>query len=70
MWQDPVVMDTRSLRELYAAQFGHDADAIFDDILRRQATRGERLVTFTPRAPLTSKDNKVQGVQEFRHPIP
>jgi hypothetical protein len=27
MWKDPIVAETRSLREQYANQFGHNADA-------------------------------------------
>ena len=49
MWQDPIVAETRALREQYASQFGHDADAIFQDILRRQAMPGKVLVSFPPR---------------------
>ncbi len=36
MWKDPIVTETRSLKEQYANQFGHNADAIFEDILRRK----------------------------------
>jgi hypothetical protein len=36
MWQDPIVKETRALREQYVSKFKHDADAIFEDILKRQ----------------------------------
>ena len=36
MWQDPIVKETRKLREQYAAKFKHDPDAIFEDILKLQ----------------------------------
>ena len=52
MWKDPVVTETRSLREQYANQFGHNADAIFQDILRRQATSGKKLISFEHRKPV------------------
>jgi hypothetical protein len=52
MWQDPVVAETRALRERYASQFNHDADAIFRDILRRQNASGKKLVTFAARKPV------------------
>jgi len=55
MWQDPIVKETRSLREQYANQFGHNADAIFQDILRRQAASGKKLVSFEHRKPVLSK---------------
>jgi hypothetical protein len=51
VWQDPIVEETRALREAYAAQFQHDPAAIFNDILRRQAEPGKTLVRFPPRKP-------------------
>lgn len=51
MWHDPIVEETRALRDQYARQFGHDADAIFEDILRRQQASGKRLVTYPARKP-------------------
>ena len=55
MWKDPIVTETRSLREQYANQFGHNADAIFMDILRRQAVAGKKLVSFQHRVPVLSQ---------------
>ncbi len=49
MERDPIVEETRRLREEYAAKFAHDRDAIFNDILRRQ--KGKDLVTFPPHLP-------------------
>ncbi len=51
MWQDPIVQETRRLREEYAAQFKGNSEAMFQDILRRQAAHKERLVCFKPRSP-------------------
>ena len=55
MWKDPIVTETRSLREPYASQFGHNADAIFQDILRRQAESGKKLVSFAHRKAVISE---------------
>ncbi len=55
MWKDPIVTETRLLREQYANQFGHNADAIFQDILQRQAASGKKLVTFQHRVPVLSQ---------------
>ena len=52
MWKDPIVTETRSLREQYANQFGHNADAIFQDILLKQAASGKKLVSFEHRKPV------------------
>jgi hypothetical protein len=55
MWQDPIVTETRALREQYAKQFDHNADAIFQDILLRQAAPGKKLVSFKHRKPVLSQ---------------
>lgn len=56
MWQDPIVKETRELREQYAAQFKHDSDAIFKDICNRQEKSGRKYVSFPARKP-KSKQN-------------
>ena len=55
MWKDPIVTETRSLREQYANQFDHNADAIFQDILQRQAASSKKLVSFPRRMPALSQ---------------
>jgi hypothetical protein len=49
MWQDPIIAETRELRDEYAGQFNYDIDAIFADLVAKQATHPERLVSFPPR---------------------
>ena len=51
MWQDPIVAETRALRDEYVRQFNYDIDAIFADLVAKQATHPERLVSFPPRKP-------------------
>ena len=51
MWQDPIVKETRELREKYAARWGHDPDAIYEDIRKRQAKSARKLVSLPPRRP-------------------
>jgi len=51
MWQDPIVAETRKRREEYAARFGHDPDAIFEDIRKRQEQKRKKLVSFPARKP-------------------
>ena len=62
MWKDPIVTETRQLREQYASQFAHNADAIFQDILRRQSASGRKLVSFQPRKPILAPIAAKQGV--------
>ena len=52
MWQDPIVKETRELREEYAVKFNHDPDAIFEDIRKRQSQTERKLVSFPVRRPL------------------
>ena len=55
MWQDPVVKETRKLREKYAAQLRHDPDAIFLDIQKRQTASTAKFVSLPPRKAAARK---------------
>ena len=44
MWEDPIVLEVRRVREELAARFDFDVGAIFADIRKRQATLGSRLI--------------------------
>ena len=63
MWKDPIVAETRQLREQYANQFAHNADAIFQDILRRQSMPGRTLVSFQSRKPIAAPFTAQPGSQ-------
>jgi hypothetical protein len=56
MWQDPIVKETRELREQYVSKFKHDADAIFEDILERQEKSVRKRVSFPARKPKFKKN--------------
>lgn len=49
MWEDPIVKETRRLREEYASAFNGDTRAILNDILKQQAKHEDRLVSFPAR---------------------
>ena len=49
MWQDPIVTETRKLRDEYSRQFNYNADAIFEDLMAKQAMHPERIVSLPPR---------------------
>ncbi|MEX2488285.1 MAG: hypothetical protein WD356_02020 [Pseudomonadales bacterium] len=53
MWQDPIVKETRALREQYSRKLENDVDAIFDDVRKRQQASQKKLVSFPPRKPAT-----------------
>ena len=52
MWRDPIVEETCKRRDEYAAQFKHDADAIFEDLRQRQRQAAKQPVSFPPRKPM------------------
>ena len=59
MWTDPIVEEVRRSRDEYAARFGHDLDAISQD-LREQAERleaeGWEVVSLPPRRQEPAED--------------
>jgi len=51
MWKDPIVEETRRLRESYAAEHRHDIEAIFQDALRRQQSTSRKVIFLPARKP-------------------
>ncbi|MDU9051150.1 MAG: hypothetical protein Q3M30_20090 [Candidatus Electrothrix sp. Rat3] len=50
-WEDPIVKETRELRDNYTSRFKGDMKAMYQDILRRQQAHKERLTTLPSRKP-------------------
>lgn len=61
MWQDPIIAETRAIRDEYSRQFNYDIDAIFEDLMAKQAKHPERIVSFPPRKPVVAKDASQRG---------
>jgi hypothetical protein len=55
MWEDPIVAEVHRTREMLAAKFNFDIDAIFADMQKRQAALGDRLVSPRTRAERTAE---------------
>jgi hypothetical protein len=53
MWEDPIVAEVDRAREMLAAKFNFDVEAIFGDIRKRQAALGDRLIHPKKRAEPT-----------------
>ena len=53
MWKDPIVEEIRRARSEYAASLSNDLDKIFEDIKKKQAKTGKKLVKLPPRKPRT-----------------
>lgn len=51
MWTDPIVEETRKLRDEYAARFEYDLAGIVQDLQERERRSGRELVRCAPRKP-------------------
>ena len=51
MWTDPIVDEVREAREEYAASFGYDLDAIFQDLRIQQEEARKAGWTIVSRTP-------------------
>ena len=58
MWEDPIVAEVHRIREMLAARFDFDIDAIFADMQARQAALGDRLVSPRTRAEPTAEADR------------
>jgi len=73
MWEDPIVKETRELRKQFASKFKNDADAIFEDILKRQEQSKLKRIAFPARKPKSRKkfpDNLPKGKRKNRMQLP
>jgi len=52
MHEDPIVAETRKLRDEMMNELGNDLDALFDHLKKREQMHSERLVNFPPRRPV------------------
>jgi len=50
--EDPIVEETRALREQMMNDVGNDLDALIAYLRKREALHPERLVSFPPRRPI------------------
>ena len=52
MYSDPIVEQTRKLRDEYAARFNYDLDAICQDLMERQRVSDRKLIKRSPKRPM------------------
>jgi hypothetical protein len=48
-WRDPIVEEVRKVRQEYSSGFNNDLKAMAEDLRRRQAQGGRKIVSFPPR---------------------
>lgn len=71
MWKDPIVEETRKLREEYASKFNHDIDAIFEDIQKRQAQALQKPVSSSRLTQIQPLDEKhLSGILAVAEDLP
>lgn len=51
MYDDPIVAETRKLRDEYARRFDYDLEAICKDLRKQQAESGRLVVKRKPKRP-------------------
>ena len=59
MQDDPIVEEVRKVREVYAAKFNYDVEAIFQDLKRQERESGRTFVSFPPRRISKSTGGKL-----------
>ncbi len=58
MEDDPIVAETRRLRQEMMDEVGNDLDALFEYLQKQQAMHADRLVSFPPRRPVAAHESK------------
>jgi hypothetical protein len=53
-WEDPIVAETRALRQELMDEVGNDLGALVKFLQERELEHPERLVSLPPRAPITA----------------
>jgi hypothetical protein len=55
MWTDEIVNEIRRIRDEYAKSFNYDLDAIFEDLRKKQAQSGRKVVNLSRKPGLTAR---------------
>lgn len=51
MWEDPIVLEIRKIRDEQSARFNYDLEAIYRDLKDHEQRSGRKVVSFPPRKP-------------------
>jgi hypothetical protein len=70
MYNDPIVEQTRKLRDEYARQFNYDLDAICRDLMERQERSDRRLVRRQPKRPANQPRIAHHATEQTHAPEP
>ena len=61
VWEDPIVAETRALRQQLMDEVGNDLDALVKYLRERELEHPERLVSLPPRRPETAVSMKEES---------
>lgn len=50
MWEDPIVNEIRKIREIHAARFNYDLQAIYRDLKKQEKSSGRTFVSYPSRS--------------------
>jgi transposase len=59
MWKDEIVEEVRRNREVYAAKFNYDLNAIYHDLKAKERESKRKLVSFPPKHPIKQTTARV-----------
>ena len=51
MWDDPIVLEIRKMRDEHATRFSFNLQAIADDLRKQQENSGRTFVSLQPKKP-------------------
>ncbi|CAK0776823.1 hypothetical protein CCP3SC1AL1_860010 [Gammaproteobacteria bacterium] len=60
MWQDPIIEETRRIKDEYAKKFNYDLHAICEDLRQKQSLSGHRVVFRQPRKPVFRSTQQIK----------
>jgi hypothetical protein len=55
MWKDEIVEEIHQIREAYAKSFNYNLDAIFEDLRKKEAESGKKVVNLSRKRGLTTR---------------
>jgi hypothetical protein len=63
-WEDPIVAETRALRQELMDEVGNDLGALVKYLQERELEHPERLVSLPPRPPITTANAREKKLGE------
>ena len=65
---DNIIKEIRAVRESYAAKFGYDIRALYEDAKKREGKRGHKVVSLEPRL-LSQQEETTEDSDSLNKPF-